>query len=78
MRGKATPTPPIPSTPNENNVIEKKKQVGDEMQNAVSELNTYTSNRAEVTAGKGTVDIMEVASGPKVDTDPVRGTRITT
>ena len=70
--------PPIPSTPNDNNENEKKKNVGDAMRNAVLERNTHTSNRATVSAGTGTVITMEVASGPKVDTYPVRDTRITT
>ena len=60
------------------NEIEKKKQAGDEQQNAVSEFNTHPSNRAPVTAETGTVDTMEVASGLKVDMYPVLGSFTTT
>ena len=38
------------------------------------ELNTHPSNRPAVPAGTVTVDAMEIASGPTVDTYPVQGT----
>ena len=72
---KATTTPPIYSTLTESNMIEKKKKFGDELQIAVLKCNTHLSNRAAVPAGTGTVDAMEVASGPKVYMYHVPGTR---